>query len=110
MDLISLVYDILKPLNVPVLWQLRPESLPGITYHFFNEGGELYGDGEEETSGAACQIDIWGKGDYTNIVEQVKKLMKQNGFLFMDGRDDFESEIKVYHKILIFNYYFESEV
>jgi len=100
MDLISLVYDILKPLNVPVLWQLRPESFPSITYHFFNEGGELYGDGEEETS----------KGDYASTVEQVKKIMKQNGFLFMDGRDDFESEIKVYHKILIFNYYYESEV
>jgi len=110
MDLVNLVYDILSPLNVPVLWQLRPKDLPGITYHFFNENGELYGEGEEVIGGISCQIDIWSKTSYTTLSKQVKTAMKKSGFYFVDGMDSFEEGVNIYHKTLVFNYYYESEV
>lgn len=109
MSFINLVHEILTPLNVPVLWQLRPQKPPGITYHFYNEQGELYGDGGEIAGSVACQIDIWSTVDYTNLKKQVKAAMKQCGFLFVDASDFFEEDAKVYHCVLIFNYYYESE-
>ncbi|WP_315122338.1 hypothetical protein [uncultured Clostridium sp.] len=110
MDLINLVYNTLSPLNVPILWQLRPTTLPGITYHFFDESGELFGEGQETLSMTSCQIDIWSKDNYTDLKKNVRKIMKSNGFLFANGFDSFEADVNIYHKTLVFNYYYESEV
>lgn len=110
MDLINLVYDTLSPLDVPVLWQSRPEDLPGITYYFFNEGGALYGDGDGVINSVSCQIDIWSRGDYTQLKEQVKSALKKAGFLFSRATDTYEKDVKIYHCVMVFNYYFrESE-
>lgn len=109
------VYDILQPLNIPVQYILRPDisgsTKLGISYHFFNEGNELYGDGEGIAEGGSLQIDIFSTVDYSNVVSQIKGLMKANKFRLADSRDSDDSfnNLKYYHKILIFNYV-ESEV
>lgn len=108
--MIQKINNILSPLNVPVLYILRPEikglNKTGISYHFFGEGYELHGDGEGNEFGGSVQIDIFSKIDYSNIVEQVRSLMKQNNFRLSDMRDsdDSFSNVRYYHKILIFNY------
>ena len=109
MNLIQEVYSILTPLNLPILWQRRPDKFPGITYHFFNETGELYGDGDYFTESVACQIDIWSKNDYTEIKKQVKSAMKEAGFLFSNATDTYEKDVDIYHCVLTFNLYYESE-
>lgn len=113
--MIDTVYNVLKQLNLPVKWQLRPyfdKSQIVISYHFFNEGDLLHGDGEGIEEGGALQIDIFSKINYTSTVKEVKKLLKCAGFLFEDAKDDTEQldeNTIIYHKILIFNY-IESEV
>lgn len=108
--MIQKVYDILKPLNIPILYILRPEidssNKIGISYHFFNESDNLYGDGEGMEFGGSLQIDIFSTVDYTTVVNQVKDLMKANKFRLADMRDsdDSFSNVKYYHKTLIFNY------
>lgn len=103
------VYNILKGL-CPVAYITRPEinatNKIGISYHFFNEGNELYGDGEGTQEGGSLQIDIFSTVDYSNIVNQVKALMKVNKFRLADARDSDDSfnNIQYYQKILIFNY------
>ena len=108
--MIQKVYDILKPLNIPIQYILRPDisgsSKIGISYHFFNESDNLYGDGEGMEFGGSLQIDIFSLVDYTDVIKQVKELMKSNRFRLADMRDsdDSFSNVQYYHKILIFNY------
>lgn len=109
MDLVDFVYDVLSPLNMPVLWQLRPNAFPGLTYHFFNEQGELYGDGKEKTGSVLCQVDVWSKDNYGAIKKQVKTNMKEAGFLYVSATDTYEDDVRLYHCVLVFNYYFEDE-
>jgi len=83
----------------------------GISYHFLNESYNLYGDGKGNEYGGVLQIDIFSLIDYTDVVEQVKQIMKENNFRLADSRDSDDSlgDLNYYHKILIFNYT-ESEV
>lgn len=110
MDLINRVHTTLQPIGIPVEWQTRPETPPGISFHFYNEGGELFGDGEAVVDSCSCQVDIWAKGDYTALKKQAKAAMKLAGFFFVDASDTFEADVKLYHGVLIFNFYYRSEV
>lgn len=110
--MIQRVYDILEPLNIPVRHALRPDmgsNKIGISYHFFNEGYVLYGDGRGEEFGGVLQVDVFATVDYTSTVQQIKTLLEENKFRLADMRssdDSFDSasNIKYYHKIMIFNY------
>lgn len=108
--MIMKVYNILKDLGVPVLWNVRPSTFPSITYFFYNEYGQEFGDGEEVGTNYSLQVDVWSKDDYTDLVEQVKARLKENEFYRVTADDLYESDIKVYHKVLRFNYLKESEV
>lgn len=113
--MINTVYKTLRPLGIPVQWQLRPDIGDHkfvVSFHFFNEGGLLYGDGEEELEGGTCQIDIFSTTDYTKLAKQIKKLMKERGFVPDSMQSDTIEDLgasKLYHKILLFDY-IESEV
>lgn len=108
--MIQTVYNILKPLNIPIKYILRPDisgsSKIGISYHFFNEGYELYSDGEGIEEGGSLQIDVFSTIDYSSVVNQIRNQMKVNKFRLADMRDndDSFSNVQYYHKILIFNY------
>lgn len=110
--MIQKVYDILKPLGVPVQYVLRPDiatAKTGISYHFFNEGYELYADGKGKELGGVLQVDIFSTVDYSVTVKSVKELLEDAKFRLADMRssdDSFDSvsNIKYFHKILIFNY------
>ncbi|WP_461614371.1 hypothetical protein [Clostridium sp. Marseille-QA1073] len=113
--MINTVYEILKPLGIPIEWQTRPkigDCGHAVSFHFFGEGGLLYGDGEEEYEGGTCQIDIFSTTDYTQLAKQIKKLMKERGFVSSGTQPDTIEDLgamKLYHKILLFDY-IESEV
>lgn len=107
--MIMKVYNILKDLGVPVLWNIRPSTYPSITYFFYNEYGQEFGDGEEIATNYSLQIDVWSKEEYSSLVEQIKTKLKDNKFYRVSTDDLYENDIKVYHKALRFNYLKESE-
>lgn len=113
--MIQKVYDILSVIGVPIQYILRPDistAKTGISYHFFNEGYELYADGKGEEFGGVLQVDVFSTVDYSSIVQQTRALLEENKLRLADmrdGDDGFEDSMKYYHKILIFNYV-ESEV
>ncbi len=110
--MIQKVYDILSPIGVPVQYILRPDistAKTGISYHFFNEGYELYGDGKGDELGGVLQVDVFSTVDYTSVVQHVRELLEENKIRLADMRDsedsfDSANNIKYYQKILIFNY------
>lgn len=108
--MIQKVYDILSGIGVPVQYILRPDistAKTGISYHFFNEGYELYADGKGEEFGGVLQVDVFSTIDYSGTVQQVRELLEAAKFRLADmrdGNDGFEDSMKYYQKILIFNY------
>lgn len=106
----KLIKDTLSPLGIPVSLQYYNGSeTTYITFFSYLDKGELYADDEEVATGNYIQIDIFSKGNYTNIVKQVIKLMKKAGFIKKpSGPELFEDDTKIYHKPLRFFYYVEN--
>lgn len=102
--MIMKVYNILKDLGVPVKWNIRPSTFPSITYFFYNEYGQEFGDGEEIGTNYSLQVDIWSKNDFTELTEQVKNKLEESGFYRISANEFYEDDVKVYHKVLRFNY------
>jgi hypothetical protein len=105
MNLNNLIIDTLKPLGVPVAFQTYSGTATTyITFFFYNSKGELFADDEEIETGFYIQVDVWSKGDYTSIVQQVKDLLKEAGFRRTTETDLYEPDTKIYHKVLRFSY------
>ena len=74
--MINKVWEVLQPLNIPVSFEIRPEISPqsrvGISYHFFNEGYNQYGDGKGREFGGSLQVDVFAyiNFDYSSTVRQ----------------------------------------
>lgn len=110
--MLNTVYNILSELEVPVLFELRPDinatNRVGISYHFFNEGYNQYGDGVGTEFGGALQVDVFAHINYNYqfIVSQIRTLLEDAGFRFYSQSDnaDITSNIQYFHKVMIFNY------
>ena len=101
--MIDLVYNALKDIAT-TQWQLRPEIFPSITYSFVNESGLAFADDEEIETEIILQVDVWSTVDYTDIVDQVKTALKELEFYRDIEFDEYETDTKIYHKVLRFNY------
>ena len=65
--------------------------------------------GDDELMGYAdyYDFDVYAKGNYMEIVESVKNLLKANDFMWQPSRssgDLYESDTGYYHKTLCFGY------
>lgn len=110
MSLINkLIIDTLKPLKVPVSFQkYSGKSKEYITFHEYSVNGEEYEDDIEVMTGHYIQVDIWTKGDYTQLVNTVKELLSNAGFKRLNEQDLYESDTDIYHKGIRF-YYLEQK-
>jgi hypothetical protein len=105
MNLNSIILNTLKPLNVPVSFQnYTGAALTYITFFEINQTPAIHADDEELQSNHSVQIDIWSKGDYTQLVTQVKDEMKKVGFKRTFETELYESDTKTFHKVIRFNY------
>jgi hypothetical protein len=105
MSLNPMILNTLKPLNVPVSFQTYTgTALTYITFFEFNQTPAFHADDEEIQSNHSIQIDIWSKGDYIELVKQVKTEMNKVGFKRTFETELYESDTKIYHKVLRFNY------
>jgi hypothetical protein len=105
MSLNKLIIDTLKPVGVPVAFQTYSGTATTyITFFEYNQFSALNADDEERQTAHFIQVDIWSKGDYTSIVDQVKQRMKEAGFIRTTETELYEPETKIYHKVLRFSY------
>lgn len=80
---------------------------PFIVYMQQDADKSLSGDDELIGYVDYYDLDVYATGNYLKIVDEVKKLMKSNGFVWQPSRtsqDFYETDTKYYHKTLNFAY------
>lgn len=77
---------------------------PYVTYTFIDEYGEEFAENEEIATNYNIQIDIFSKGDYTEIENKIKEIMKSNGFYRTSAYGFYEDDTGLYHKAIRFIY------
>lgn len=76
-----------------------------ITYMETDINNSYSGDNEILGYVSYYDFDIYTKGNYFNIVKKIKKIMKDNGFIWQPSRtsqDMYEADTGFFHKTLCF--------
>lgn len=80
---------------------------PYITYQQIDANNSISGDDDLIGYVDYYDFDIFSKGNYVEILESVKRLLKQNNFVWQPSRsspDMYETDTGYYHKTLNFAY------
>lgn len=97
---------IVDGVNIPVKFiRYNGKSTTYITYMETDINNSYSGDNEILGYVSYYDFDIYSKGNYFNIVEAVKSIMKNNGFIWQPSRtsqDMYEADTGYYHKTLCF--------
>lgn len=107
MDSINRVYELLKPLGVPVKYLLRPnlEGFPYVvSFHFFNDHQIVKGGGRGRLFGGFLQVDIFSEEPTRPHYRKIVELLEKGSFYFFDFEeypDDSIKGIRLYHGKLI---------
>jgi hypothetical protein len=105
MSLNKLIIDTLSHIGIPVTFQVyEGEEDTFITFFEYNQLPALNADDEEQNSKHFIQVDIWSNQDYTNIVNQVKNSLLQNGFKRTSEAELYETETGTFHKAIRFSF------
>lgn len=81
----------------------RGKSKTYITYMEIENNPLLSGDDEPIYSASSFDFDIYSDGNYLSIVSELKKVMLEHDFLWVeDSPDMFEEETGLYHKTITF--------
>lgn len=78
---------------------------PYVTYQQIQMNNSLSGDDELIGYADYYDFDVYSKGNYTHIIDEIKRLLKENGFIWqvsMSSEDIYEEETGYYHKTLNF--------
>lgn len=105
MNVGQLLFDTLKPLGVPVSYGVYNNTAN--TYIVFNEYNQapwLSADDEELFTKHFFQVDVFSKTNYTKLVKDIRRLMKEAGFGRMFESETYEPEMGRMRKILRFSY------
>jgi hypothetical protein len=95
------IIDALKDVGVPVKFQTYPGSATTyITFFNYLENVESYADNEKASEGYYTQVDVWSSGNYNVLVNSVKTALELAGFSITYITEIYESETKVFHKII----------
>lgn len=76
-----------------------------ITYQEIQDDTSFSADDELQAYVTYYDFDIYSKGNYLNIIESVKEILKANGWRYqpsMTSQDLYEDDTGYYHKTLCF--------
>ncbi len=83
---------------------------PYVVYMQQDADGSLTADDELQGYVVYYDFDVYSKGNFLSIIESVKALLKENGFVWQPSRssmDMYEPETGYYHKTLNFGIFKE---
>lgn len=108
------IEKILDGFNIPYKYLLRPSigiKKTVLSYHFFNESNVLKGDGKGRIYGGNVQLDIFSKENNRQLIRDITREFEKQRILLVrveEDQESFKNQI-LYHKIIIFEYFEESE-
>lgn len=107
MDILATIKSVLDPIvsNKFQAYDSPPDTY--CTYFVYNEQGEAWAENESISTGYYVQVDIWSKGNYSTLYQQVKAAMVSAGFHFSYAQDLYENDTKIFHKAIRFNVFDE---
>lgn len=83
---------------------------PYIVWFIYNENGEAFAENEEIETGYYVQVDIYTKGDFTDLYKQVLQVMTAAGYYRTYATETYETDTKLNHKIIRFKYVESSQI
>lgn len=95
----TFVMRALAPVEVPVAYMTYtgPEDAY-VTFFSYLEQPEGFADDKERVVGQYVQVDVWAKGDYTELVNKTHRFMQEAGFRRKSFADLYEDALKIHHK------------
>lgn len=109
MNLNRLIMDTLKPLGVPVAFGNYNQTADTyIVFVEYNQASRMNANDDEIITKHFFQMDVFSTGNYLQLVKDVKRLMKEAGFGRMFESETYDTDMKMFRKILRFNY--ENEI
>lgn len=109
-ELIERIFSnfIVDKVEIPVSYMYyEGHGEPYVVYMQQDADGSLSADDELVGYVDYYDFDVYAKGNYFNIVESIKTLLKENGFVWQPSRtsqDFYETDTGYYHKTLNFAY------
>lgn len=83
-DLVEYISSTLKPLGVPAVFQAYPTGATPpfeyITFLEYTSNPSLEAADEEIETERLIQVNVWSKGNYHQLVEDIRKKLEQAGF------------------------------
>lgn len=76
-----------------------------VTYMQYDMDASLSGDDDLIAYVIYYDFDVYSKGNYCKVIEEIKRLMKENGFVWQPSKtspDMYEDDTGYYHKTLCF--------
>lgn len=91
---------------IPVKYMRYKENATTYVTYMQQDAQNSYA-GDDELMGYVgyYDFDVYSKWNYTNVIEQIKAKMKENGFMWCPARDSqdmYEDDTGYYHKTLCF--------
>jgi len=101
-----LIIQALENIGVPLFFEEADEGTdyPYITFFEYNVAPTDFSDDKEESRTHYIQVDIWTKGSYIELAENIEVALAEVDVDYTNGKGLYEKDIKVYHKAMRFNY------
>lgn len=103
MNINKLIKETLKPIGVPVDFEVyKGDENTYITFSQYLEQGEVFSDDGETATGHYIQINVFSKKNYNKVVDKVKELLKEAGFIRKTEHGLYEPDTQIFHRVLRF--------
>lgn len=105
MNLNKLIRETLKPLNVPVAKaRYNQSSDTYIVFIEYNQAPRMSADDKEIMTKYFYQVDIFSKGNFDNLVKEVRERLTEAGFRRMFESETYDEDMGYYRSIMRFNF------
>lgn len=105
MNVKKILRDALLPIDIPVSALSSNNTADEyIVFNEYNQAPSLTADDDELATKYFYQVDVYTKGDFTDIVKEVESRLKAIGFKRMFSSETYDNDAQKYRKILRFSY------
>lgn len=94
----------------PVYYWKKPESdksVPYIRWYVLDQTEVMYAGNKAMCERYVFQIDVFDYGDYDNLVDTIKNVMKNKRYTLVEQADlveELADDVLLYHKVLRYKY------